>query len=326
MHNDEAAHMNDREKRELVMEQIREKEAVEHRRGRWWALKEVYNKFSDKDGMTQAAALAFYSGLSLAPLLTVLAWISRNVLHRDSKETLIGGFEQVIGPQAAAPIRDILDPASQQAQVSMTLAGIISLAILAFSATGVFGQLQSALNHMWDVQAAPSAGLWAYVKKRILSFGMLISIMFLLLISMVASAAIQGFVTATGLPEGWLLQIVNTVVSLAIFTVVFAAMFKFVPDAQIAWRDVWFGGALSAVMFVIGKFLLGLYLGRGSYQSAYGAAVGSFVALLVWVYYSSIIVFIGAEAAQVYARRHGHQPKPEGHAVKVVQKTRPVAA
>lgn len=318
--------MTDQEKRQLVEKEEQEKKAQEYRPGLWAAAKETFTKFNDKDGMTQAAALAFYSGLSLAPILTVLAWIMRNVLHTDAKESLIGAFENVIGARAAAPIREILDPASQQAQVGMTFAGIVSLGILAFTATGVFAQLQTALNHMWDVRATPAAGMWGYLRKRILSFGMLLSILFLLLISLIASAAIEAFVGMTHLEQGWLLSALNTVVSLVIFTGVFAALFKWVPDAKIAWRDVWFGAALSAVMFVIGKYLLGLYLGRGSYESSYGAAVGSFVALLVWVYYSSIIVFAGAEAAQVYTRRHGHRIKPEEHAVKVEQTRKPVPA
>lgn len=318
--------MTDQEKRNLVQEQEKEKEHVAHEPGVWPAVKQTYYQFSDKEGMTQAAALAFYTGLSLAPLLTILAWITRTFMHRDGKESIARAFEQVMGPQAAAPIREILDPASQQAATSMTLAGIVSLLILAFSATGVFGQLQAALNRMWDVQAAPGAGLWVYVRKRLLSFGMLISIMFLLLVSMVASAVIEGFISVTGLEQAWVAQIVNIVVSLIVFTLVFALMFRLVPDARIAWADVWFGGFLSALMFVLGKWLLGLYLGRGSYQNSYGAAVGSFVALLVWVYYTSIIVFIGAVAARVWARRHGHRVVPEEHAVKVDQKIRPVPA
>jgi membrane protein len=318
--------MTDQEKRELVVEKQHHKEEVKHERGAWASIKETYNQFSDKDAMTQSAALAFYSGLSLAPLLTILAWITRTFMGRDGKESIVRAFEHVIGAQAAAPIREILDPASQQASSAMNVAGIISLIILAFSASGVFAQLQTALNKMWDVQAAPSAGMWFYVKKRLLSFGMLISIMFLLLVSMVVSAVIQGFISATGVEQAWFAAVVQVIVSLVIFTLLFAMMFRYVPDARIDWRDVWFGAALSAVMFIAGKFLLGLYLGRGSYQSSYGAAVGSFVALLVWVYYSSLIVFIGAVAARVWTRRKGHHIVPEEHAVKVKQEIRPVPA
>ena len=264
--------------------------------------------------MTQAAALAFYTGLALAPLLTLLMWFMRFVTP-DARERVMEAFAQVLGEEAAKPLAQV-----RVDQPSMNIAGLISLGILVFSATGVFGQLQSALNWMWDVKAAPTAGWFNYIRKRLLSLGMIMAILFLLLVSMVASAVVQAVVNAAGtiIPGGdWLLVLLNLVVSLVLFTGLFGLLFYYVPDVKVAWRDVWFGAALTAVLFTLGKWLLGWYLGRSSYESSYGAAAGSFIALLAWVYYSSIILFIGAEATQVYARRLGHEIEPDKHAVRI---------
>lgn len=284
-------------------------------------IKQTASHFLDKDAMSQAAAVAFYSGLSLAPMLTVVAWISRHVFGQESKESIVAAFASVLGSQAAEPIKQILDPASKQAEQSLTISGIISLLLVLLSASGVFGQVQAALNKLWDVTAAPTNGIWSYARKRIFSVGMLLSILFLLLVSMVISAVVQGFIGTNG--HGWWMIVVNNVISLALFTVLFSLMFKYVPDARIRWRDVWVGGLISAVLFVIGKFALSLYLGRGSYESSYGAAIGSFVALLVWVYYSSTILFIGAVATEVYARSNGNPVQPEEFAEKTDEPYRP---
>jgi membrane protein len=292
-------------------------------------VKDVYAEFSKDDVMTQAAALAFYTGLSLAPMLTVAVWVARNVFGEEAKEKIADAFAQVIGSQAAGPIKDLLDPAAKQAETGMTVAGLISLAIVFFSATGVFGQLQSALNVIWSVQAKPgeggASGIWMYVRKRFLSFGMLLSILFLLLTSLVISTAIQGFLGTGGDGAGWLMQGVSLAVSFALFAGLFALLFKYVPDAKLDWKSVGVGATVAAALFLIGKFALGIYLGRGSYENSYGAAIGSFVALLVWVYYSAIILLAGAEVAQVYGSRTGHPIEPEPHAQKVQRTTQRVS-
>jgi membrane protein len=288
------------------------------------AVKETWKEFSEDDAMSQAAALAFYSGLALAPLLTIAVWIAQNVLGDSSVDQIVAGAEQVVGKSAAEPIRQLLDPATEQAKGGMTISGIVSILILAFSASGVFGQLQAALNRMWDVRQKPSAGLRGLIRKRLFSFGMLLSLLFLLLVSGIAGAIIHGFIAADA--AGWWIQAVQVVVTLLIFIPLFAMLFKYIPDAKIGWNDVWIGATITAVLFVAGKLALSIYLGRGSYQSSYGAAIGSFVALLVWVYYTSIIVFIGAEATQVYARRRGHEIEPEEHAERIITQTRPATA
>ncbi|MGN6627748.1 MAG: YihY/virulence factor BrkB family protein [Tepidisphaeraceae bacterium] len=290
--------------------------------GFFGAVKETYYEFSNDDVMTQAAAIAFYSGLAMAPLLTIAVWMTQTLFGDAAKEKIGSAFEQVVGHQAAAPIQDLLDPASKQAATGLTVAGIISLAILAFSASGVFGQLQAALNSIWHVEAAPGNGLMSFIRKRFLSLGMLVSIVFLLLVSLLISTILHVVGMHTGPDAALVWKIVNDVISLGLFTVLFACLFKYVPDAKITWRAVWIGSAISAALFMVGKFGLGLYLGRGSYQTSYGVAVGSFVALLVWVYYSSIIVLIGAEVTEVYARRHGHAVQPSEHAVRVIKEER----
>ena len=286
-------------------------------------LKEIYYEFSNDDVMTQSAALAFYSGLAFAPLMTVAVWATKVFFGPESKMKVVDAFKAVIGPQAAEPLKQLLDPASKQAGASMTVAGIISIVLVIFSASGVFGQLQAALNAIWHVEAKPSSGMMGFIRKRLLSMGMLMSILFLLMVSLVISTMIQGVVGTSGDDTSVVIDILQNVVSVGIFTALFALLFKYVPDAKISWRPVWMGGFISAVLFVIGKFGLSIYLGRGSYENSYGVAVGSFVALLVWVYYSAIILLIGAEATEVYARRHGEGLKPSEHAVRVEKKTEP---
>ena len=292
--------------------------------GFFGGVKEVFSEFSADDVMTQAAALAFYTGLSLAPLLTIVAWAARVFLPQNNKYDVAKVFSQVMGKQAYEPINSILEPATQQASKGMTIAGMVSIGLVALSASGVFGQVQSALNTIWHVQAKPSNGLVGFIQKRVLSLGMLLSILFLLLVSLVVSTMLQGRLKVEGESANTILAIViNNVGTVGVFTVLFALMFKFVPDAKINWKSVWVGGAVAALLFAAGKLGLSIYLGKGDYETSYGAVVGSFVALLVWVYYSAIILLIGAEATKVYARRQGNALQPDKHAVRVIQTTEP---
>jgi membrane protein len=172
------------------------------------------------------------------------------------------------------------------------------------------------------VRAKPRNSILGFINKRLLSLGMLVSLMFLLMVSLVLSAILHNLLQRIADHTTLIWMIVNNTASVALFTLLFAALFKYVPDAKVAWRVVWVGAIVSAVLFAVGKLALAWYLGRGSYQTSYGGAVGSFVALLVWVYYTSITVLIGAEATEVYARRHGQAVEPSEHAVRVVQEER----
>ena len=292
--------------------------------GFFGAIKEVYYEFANDDVMTQSAALAFYTGLALAPLLTLVVWSARVLLPSNKKLDVTAAFDQVMGPQAAAPIKQLLDPASHHAPSQMTVAGIVSIVILIFSASGVFGQVQSALNSIWHVEARPASGMMGFVRKRVLSLGMMASILFLLMASLVISTVLQFVFGNHNEPAVTIAgHFAQAVISIGLFTVLFAALFKFVPDAKIRWRPAWVGGFISAILFSIGKFALAIYLGRSGYENSY-AAFGSFVVLLVWVYYSAVIVLIGAEATEVYARRQGHAVEPSKHAVRIIQETREV--
>jgi membrane protein len=209
------------------------------------------------------------------------------------------------------------------------LTTILSIAALLFGATGAFGQLQSAINRAWEVMPDPDkGGLKAVLLKRVFSFGMILSIAFLLLVSLVLSALLSAFGTALNqyLPSGLsgpLVQVINQLISLLVITLLFAAIFKVLPDARVAWRDVWVGAAFTAVLFVIGKYLIGLYLGHSNPGEAFGAA-GSLAVMFIWVYYSSMILLFGAEFTQVWAKRHGSGIAPDRGAVRVLEERRPL--
>jgi membrane protein len=286
--------------------------------GIWGATVETAKEFSNDDGMTQAAALAFYVGLSIAPMLTIAVWALQQIPGTKAKDQILHVAEQVLGPQAAAPIAQLIDPASTQAQAGMTVTGLLSILFLAVSASGVFGQLQSSLNIMWNVKADPKAGgILSLIRKRLFSFGMLLTLLFLMLTSTLLSFAIEAAVNVFGGEASLIARGVNLAITFVVATGIFTLLFTYLPDVRVPWKDTLFGAALTSLLFIAGRFALAYYLGRGSYETSYGAAVGSFVALLVWVYYTSIIIFIGTEATQVYARRRGHEPRAEEHAVKV---------
>jgi membrane protein len=278
-------------------------------------VKHAVTDFFDDDAMTLGAGLAFYSALSLAPLLVIALWIA-SIVSPSAREQIITQLTNLVGPEGGEAIRTIVENAAASPNLG-TIAGIIGIATLLFSAAGVFGQLQHALNIIWDVKPKPGQGLWGWVRKRILSFGMLFGILFLLLVSLALSATITAMTqTIGGAVAGneIVLRAIDLVASLFIITLLFAAIYRYLPDVRIEWSDVWGGAFATAILFVAGKFAIGLYLGHSSVGSAYGAA-GSLVVLLVWVYYSSLIVFFGAELTQAGAREFGHAIVPDEYAI-----------
>lgn len=270
-------------------------------------LKEAGSDFVEDDAMTLAAALAFYTALSFAPMLMLLIWIS-GMLGDDAQQKVVSQFTSMIGEQAGQAVDMVIQNAKSKPDAG-NLAGIFGIATLIFSATGVFAQLQAAMNRVWDVTAKPGGGIWNFFRKRLLSLGTILAIGFILVVSLVVSAGISLVVAGAG---GW--QVVNIVVTLGIYVLLFAFIYKILPDVKMHWKDVWIGATFTAVLFQVGKTLISLYLGHSSVGSSYGAA-GSLVVLLVWVYYSSIILFFGAEMTQVWARRYGAQIIPDKHAV-----------
>lgn len=271
-----------------------------------------------------AAAIAYYTVFSLPPLLVVVVGVAGAVFGPDRvTDALAGQVGGLVGPDGRAAVEAMIVNASDVgAGIGGKLAG---LAALLFGASGAFGELQRALNRAWEVEAAPGGGLAAYVGKRLLSFGLVLTIAFLLLVSLAigaflsalgaaAEAAVGG--AAAPVTVGPLLQVVNAVVSLGVITALFAVMFKVLPDAEIAWRDVAVGAFATALLFTIGKTLIGLYLGTADPGSAFGAA-GSLALILVWIYYSALILLAGAEFTQAWAVSRGGGIAPSGGAVAV---------
>jgi membrane protein len=259
------------------------------------------------------AALSYYTVFALSPLFIIIIFIGSLWLDQNTVRAAL--FEQLgglVGEQGAQAMQTALKATFPQGQG--LLASMIAMATLLLTATGLFIELQSDLNSIWGVEEKPGGSLMGFVRNRLLSFAIIVGTGFLLLVSLVISAALvaMGKYFSTRVP-GWELawQVVNGSVSFAVITALFAMIFKVLPDVRIAWRDVWVGAAVTALLFTVGKFLLGLYLGRNATVSAYGAA-GSVVLILLWVYYSGQILFFGAELTQVYANRFGagFEPKP----------------
>ena len=281
-------------------------------------LKETFQEWNDDKASRLAAALAYYTVFSLAPLLVIVLAIAGFFFDQGTvQEQVTAQIQSMMGPDSADLVTTALENANRPGQNSSLIASIISIVLLIFGASGVFAQLQQSLNVVWDVEAKPDNAAKGFIRQRLLSFAMVLTIGFLLAVSLVLStvlSALSAYMTdlLPGLDSLW--QLVNFALSLGILTLLFALMYKYVPDVEISWGDVWFGAAITSLLFTIGKFALGLYLGNSGFASTYGAA-GSVIIILAWVYYSAQILFFGAEFTQVYARRYGSRIVPSDHAV-----------
>ena len=282
-------------------------------------IKRSFRDFKDDDCMSAAAALSYYTVFSLPAVLVLLLLVLGAVMDpADVRGGVERQLETLMGPAAGESVRGVLQHAERPGGgLVPTLLGISALLL---GATGAVMQLQQALNRAWEVKAV-GGGIKAFFGKRVFSLGLLLAIAFFLLVSLAVSAMLSAAGARLGglLPEGLstaVLFVINLVISLAVIGLLFAAMFKVLPDAKIAWRDVWVGAVVTAVLFMIGKFLIGLYLGKSNPGEPYGAA-GSLAILLVWIYYSSIIVLFGAEFTQTWAERRGEGIEPEAGAVRV---------
>ncbi len=269
------------------------------------------------------AALAYYTVFSIAPLLVIVIAVAGLVFGQQAAEgRIIAQIQELVGQQGAQFIQTLLQNARKPS--SSIVASIIGVVTLLIGALGVFGQLQDSLNTIWEVQPKEGRGIIGVIKDRFLSFAMVLGTAFLLLVSLVISAALTAFDKYFDgrLPMSVnLLQTANFFISLGVVTALFAIIFKYLPDAKIRWRDVWMGAMLTALLFTIGKFLLGIYIGHGSFGSTYGAA-GSLVIVLAWVYYSAQVLFFGAEFIRVYACRHGAHIKPRSNAIRLTKEER----
>jgi len=269
----------------------------------WSICKRTVKAWNEDRIPLHGAALAFYSVLSIGPVLLIIMSVAGLVFGHDATSGyMIGQMRRLIGEQGAGAIEDIL--LHSRSPAKSLLATAIGVGTLLFSASGFFGQLQLALNIIWKVPE-DRAGMFDVVKKRLLSFGLIAGICLLLLFSLVVSAGIEAFTAAfNGYLPDVVLPATNFVVSFVVTTLLFAMTFRILPDIDIRWNDVWVGAVITALLFALGKYLIGLYLGRSAFASTYGAA-GSLIALLTWVYYSAQIFFLGAEFTKVYAEATG---------------------
>jgi membrane protein len=286
-------------------------------------LRQAFRDFGDDESPVRAAALAYYTVFALPPLLVLIIMIAGAVWDpQDVQRAMEGQFATLVGAEGGKAIHGMIQSADRPGSGGV-LATLLSVGMLLFGATGAVIQLQSALNRAWEVRPDPKAGgIRSFIGKRLFSVAMILGVAFLLVVSLALSALISAVGDSmTFIPEP-VLHAANVVVSFAVITVVFAAMFKVLPDAVIAWRHVWVGAVVTSLLFVAGKFLLGLYLGRSAPGDAFGAA-SALAVILVWIYYAGMIVLFGAEFTQAWAKHTGATVEPEKGAIRFDRETKP---
>jgi len=290
----------------------------------WWGLlKTTFADWQEDKVPRLGAALAYYTMFSLAPLIVIAIAVAGLIFGEQAVQ---GRFQEqlsgVLGNEAAQGVQALV--ASAQKPELGSIAAIIGVVVLLFGASGVFGELQDALNTIWEVKPKPGRGVWGIIRDRFLSFSMVMGVCFLLLVSLVISTGVAAVQQAVGnnmeLSEP-AAHALNFVITFGIITLLFAMIFKILPDVEIGWRDVWLGAVVTALLFTIGKLLIGLYLGHAAVSSSYGAA-GSVVVVLIWTYYSAQILYLGAEFTQVYARTYGSRIRPSANALPVTAESR----
>ena len=291
-------------------------------RRRYWQLaRKSVDEFFEDSPFQLAAALSFYTVLSLSPLVLIVVAAAGLVWgEQPVRSELLNQIRELTGDAGAETVRTVLESTTISGQsIGSMILGIITLL---FGATTVFAQLQSSLNQIWDVKTAVKTVtrrglLWSLIRTRLLSLTLVLAVGFLLLVSLVVSAALaafQAYLSRAFPGGGTLWQILNFLVSLLVISVLIAMVYRVLPDVRLDWPDVWVGAVTTSLLFGVGKFLIGLYLGRASIGSSYGAA-GSLVVFLVWVYYSSLIMFFGAEITFVYAQDRRNRVRPTELAV-----------
>lgn len=289
-------------------------------KGIWGLLQETWQEFFDNNAWNKGAALAYYTVFALPPILIIMINTIGAILGRQAVSGQIyGQLKAMLGAPAAREIQSIVENISQSGE--WTLATLVGVVTLLLTATGVFISMQDALNAIWGVKPKPKHEYLKLVKDRILSFAMILSISFLLLVSLL----VHALVAKVGDYLQWMLgetalvfiQVFNNIFSLAVVSLLFASIFKFLPDARIRWRDVWVGAIVTALLFTLGKTLIGVYLGNSNLASLYGAA-GTVVVVLTWVFYSSLVLYFGSIFTLVYSRKYGSNILPSPFAVRVI--------
>ena len=287
----------------------------QNKKSLWEFLKTAVLQWLEDRPFQLASSLSYYTIFSLAPLLVIVIAIAGFAFGQAAAEQrIVATIQGMIGQDSARAIQTMIENASSQPKTGMISAAMGFIALL-LGAGGVVGQLQTSLNTIWGVEPKPGQGAWGFLRQRFFSLAMVMGIGFLLLVSLIISAAITGLSRFIGRFIA-LAYALDVLVSLLLITSLFAMIYKFLPDVRIRWRDVWIGGALTAVLFTIGKFLIALYLGRSGVSSTFGAAA-SLITILLWVYYSSLIFFLGAEFTQVYATQYGSGVSPSANAAPI---------
>ncbi len=280
-------------------------------------LKEAFHEWQKDKASLLAAALAYYTVFSVTPLLVIAIAIAGAVFGQDTaRSEILEQMNTLVGEQGAQVIETTLANANQP-QLG-NIASIISVIVLLIGASGVFAQLQEALNTVWNVKAKPNAGIKGFIRKRLLSFAMVMAIGFLLIVSLMISAILSGIGKLEidllpGFIPFW--QVLHSGLSFCLISLLFALIYYYLPDVEIHWKDVWVGAIITALLFTLGKSVIVSYLGSGSLGSTYGAA-GSLIVFLAWVFYSALILLFGAVFTQVYARKYGKQIRPNSHSEK----------
>lgn len=276
--------------------------------------------FNDDNAFKLSASLSYYTMFALGPMLFFTISLSGFFYGKEAIEGRIyHQLQGLIGGDAALQIQNII--ANARTSYDSTSGAIIGGIILFIGATGVFTEIQSSINFIWSVKAKPKRGWLKYVANRLLSFSLVVGLGFLLLVSLVAHALISVLNKRIleQFPNNEYFNLLNTLIILAVITGLFAVIYKVLPDARIAWKDAWIGSSFTAVLFLIGKFLIGFYLGQTNIGDAYGAAA-SVIVILVWVYYSSMILYYGAEFTKMYALHSGEGIRPKSTAVFIIKK------
>ena len=284
--------------------------------------KEAASEFFADDAMSLAAALALYTVIALAPLVTVLLTIATMIFGDQASETFVRQVEGLIGKSGAEAIQQIVSNVKKPS--SGILQASLGFIILLVSASAVFAQLQASLNRVWNVVTKPGLGIMHMIRTRVFSMAVVAFLGFLLMVSLGVStvlAALGSYFKTLAPQMEFLLHVINFVVAVGVTTVLFACVFKYIPDVVVRWRDVWIGSLVTALLFNLGQIGLGIYLGNSASAAQYGAA-GSFMVLILWLYYSTAILFYGAEWAQVRARLFGNRLEPATYANRLIVEAR----
>ena len=283
----------------------------------WNFLKDIAMQWLEDGPFQLAAALSYYTLFSLAPILIIAIAVAGLFFGREAATNqIVHTLQSLVGQESAKAIQGMIQNASSKPKTGI-ISTVLGIGVLIFGAGGVVGQLQSSLNRIWGVTSKPGRGIWSFMWERFVSLAMVLGVGFLLLVSLVITTILTHLTLYIGSLIGGaaiIAYLLDIVVSFGFVTILFAMIYKFLPDVRIQWKDVWIGAALTSFLFTVGKFLIGLYLGTSGVTSSFGAA-GSLITVLLWVYYSALIFFFGAEFTQIYASRYGSGVVPAENAV-----------